>query len=142
MRFFQKSLTECSIFSNLIRWLNKKKFSLLVFNHTFGWICEKITMKFLGPFNILKFLKNSISTNDYRERSKYFDTWFVVIPQNATKCMFPESTCLKTNFGTYLEFLIEAVAEKFLGEVDQFCPFFAFSAIYAFTQKNVLEPLR
>jgi hypothetical protein len=48
--------------------------------------------------------------------------------------MFPESTCLKTNFGTYLEFLIQAVAEKSFGEVDQFCPFLAFPAIHAFTK--------
>jgi hypothetical protein len=48
--------------------------------------------------------------------------------------MFPESACLKTNFGTYFEFLIQAVAEKSLGEVDQFCPFFAFPGIHAFTK--------
>jgi hypothetical protein len=34
--------------------------------------------------------------------------------------MFSESTCIKTNFGTNLEFLFLAVAEKFLGEVGQF----------------------
>jgi hypothetical protein len=48
--------------------------------------------------------------------------------------MFPESTCLKTNFGTNLEFLSPAVAEKFLGEVDQFRIFFAFPAIHALTK--------
>jgi hypothetical protein len=58
----------------------------------------------------------------------------VVIPQNATKCMFLESTYLKTNFGTYLEFLIQAIAEKSFGEVDQFRPFLAFPAIHAFTK--------
>ena len=58
----------------------------------------------------------------------------MVTPQNATKCMFPESTCLKTNFGTYLEFLFPAVAEKSLGEVGQFCIFFAFPAIHALTK--------
>jgi hypothetical protein len=55
----------------------------------------------------------------------------VVIPQNATKCMFPESTCLKTNFGTYLEFLILADA---LGEVDQFRIIFEFPAKHALTK--------
>jgi hypothetical protein len=40
--------------------------------------------------------------------------------------MFSESTCLKSNFGTYLEFLSPAVAEKFLGEVNLFGIFFAF----------------
>jgi hypothetical protein len=34
--------------------------------------------------------------------------------------MFTESACLKSNFGTYLEFLVPAVAEKSLGEVGQF----------------------
>jgi hypothetical protein len=48
--------------------------------------------------------------------------------------MFPESTCFKTNFGTYLEFLFPAVAEKSAGEVDQFWLFFAFPAIHAFTK--------
>jgi hypothetical protein len=48
--------------------------------------------------------------------------------------MLPESTCLKTNFGTYLEFLFQAVAENSLGEVDQFCPFLAFPAVHAFTK--------
>jgi hypothetical protein len=47
--------------------------------------------------------------------------------------MFPKSTCLKTNFGTYLEFLFPAVAEKSLGEVDLFCIFFAFPAIDGLT---------
>jgi hypothetical protein len=47
--------------------------------------------------------------------------------------MFPESTCLKTNFGTY-QFLVQAVAEKSRGEVNQFCPFFAFPGIHAFTK--------
>ncbi len=65
------------------------------------------------------------------ERSKNFGPWFVVTPQNATNCMFPESTCLKTNFGTNLEFLVLAVAEKFLGKEDQFNSFFAFPAIPA-----------
>ncbi len=69
-----------------------------------------------------------------RVRSKIFVTWFLVTPQNATKCMFPESTCHTTNFDTYLEFLFLAVAEKSLGEVDQFCSFFAFPAIHAFTK--------
>ncbi len=58
----------------------------------------------------------------------------MVTPQNATKCMFPESTCLKTNFDTYLEFLFLAVAEKSAGEVGQFCSFFAFPAIHDFTK--------
>ncbi len=44
----------------------------------------------------------------------------MVTPQNATNCIFFESTCLKTNFGTYLEFLVQAVAEKSLGKVGQF----------------------
>ncbi len=48
--------------------------------------------------------------------------------------MFPESTCLKTNFGTYLEFLVLAVAEKFLGKVEKFGSFFAFPAKYALTK--------
>jgi hypothetical protein len=48
--------------------------------------------------------------------------------------MFPESTCLKTNFNTYLEFLFLVVAEKSAGEVDQFRIFFAFPAIHAFTK--------
>ncbi len=48
--------------------------------------------------------------------------------------MFPESTCLKTNFGTNLEFLVLAVAEKFLGKEDQFNSFFAFPAIHASTK--------
>ncbi len=48
--------------------------------------------------------------------------------------MFPESACLKTNFGTYLEFLSPAVAEKFLGEVGQFGIFFAFPAIDGLTK--------
>jgi hypothetical protein len=48
--------------------------------------------------------------------------------------MFSESTCLKTNFGTYLEFLVPAVAEKSLGKEGQFRIFFAFPAIHAFTK--------
>jgi hypothetical protein len=40
--------------------------------------------------------------------------------------MFFESACLKTNFGTYLEFLVPAVAEKSLGKVGKFRVFFAF----------------
>jgi hypothetical protein len=48
--------------------------------------------------------------------------------------MFPESACLKSNFGTYLEFLFPAVAEKFLGEVDLFGIFFAFPAIHGVTK--------
>jgi hypothetical protein len=48
--------------------------------------------------------------------------------------MFSESTCLKTNFGSYLEFLIQAVAEKSLGKEGQFRIFFAFPAIHAFTK--------
>ncbi len=43
--------------------------------------------------------------------------------------MFPESTCIKTNFGTNFEFLSPAVAEKFLGEVGQFGIFLTFPAI-------------
>ncbi len=58
----------------------------------------------------------------------------MVTPQNATNCMFSESTCLKTNFGTYLEFLVPAVAEKSLGKEGQFRIFFAFPAIHAFTK--------
>jgi hypothetical protein len=73
-------------------------------------------------------------SNCYWERSKNFDTWFVVTSQNATKCMFSESTCLKTNFGTYLELLVQAVAEKSLGKEGQFRTFFAFPAIHAFTK--------
>jgi hypothetical protein len=61
----------------------------------------------------------------FRERIKIIDTKFsrplFPIPP---KCMFPESTCIKTNFGTNLEFLFLAVAEKFLGEVGQFGIFF------------------
>jgi hypothetical protein len=53
---------------------------------------------------------------------------------NYTKCMFSESACLKTNFGTYLEFLVPAAAEKFLGKVDLFRIFFAFPAIHAPTR--------
>ncbi len=63
-----------------------------------------------------------------------FVTWFVVTLQNATKCMFPKSTCLKTNSDTYLKFLFPLVAENSAGEVDQFCSFFAFPAIHAFTK--------
>jgi hypothetical protein len=48
--------------------------------------------------------------------------------------MFPESACLKTNFGTYLEFLSPAVAEKSLGKVGLFCLFFAFPAKHAVTK--------
>jgi hypothetical protein len=48
--------------------------------------------------------------------------------------MFPESTCLKTNFDTYLESLFLVVAEKSAGKVDQFRIFFAFPAIHAFTK--------
>ncbi len=48
--------------------------------------------------------------------------------------MFSESTCLKTNFGTYLEFLFPAVAEKSFGKVDQFCIFFAYPAIHGLTK--------
>jgi hypothetical protein len=48
--------------------------------------------------------------------------------------MFPESVCLKTNFGTNLEFLFPAVAEKSLGKVDLFRIFFAFPAIHALTK--------
>ncbi len=71
-----------------------------------------------------------IQINRGRVRSKFFVTRFVVTPQNATKCMFPESTCLKTNFDTYLKFLFLVVAEKSAGEVDQFRIFFAFLAIH------------
>ncbi len=62
----------------------------------------------------------------YRERIKLIDTKFSRPFPIPPKCMFPESTCLKTNFGTNLEFLSPAVAEKFLGEVGQFGIFFAF----------------
>ncbi len=48
--------------------------------------------------------------------------------------MFPEITCIKTNFGTNLEFLFLAVAEKFLGEEGQFGIFFAFPAIDGLTK--------
>jgi hypothetical protein len=48
--------------------------------------------------------------------------------------MFSESACLKTNFGTYLEFLVQAVAEKSLGKEGQFGIFFAFPVIHAFTK--------
>jgi hypothetical protein len=48
--------------------------------------------------------------------------------------MFPESACLKTNFGTNLEFLFPAVAEESLGKVDLFRLFFAFPAIHALTK--------
>jgi hypothetical protein len=65
------------------------------------------------------------------EKSKKLDTWFVVTPQNATNYMFSESACLKTNFGTYLEFWVQAVAEKFLGKVWLFC---AFPSIHAPTK--------
>ncbi len=58
-------------------------------------------------------------------------------PQNATNCMFSESTCLKTKFGTYLEFLVPAVAKKPLGKVDQCGSFFAFPAIHAFTKTAI-----
>ncbi len=58
----------------------------------------------------------------------------MVTPQNATNCMFSKSTCLKTNFGTHLEFLVQAVAEKSLGKDDQFGSFLAFPAIHAFTK--------
>jgi hypothetical protein len=37
--------------------------------------------------------------------------------------MFPESACLKTNFGTNLEFLSPAVAEKPLGKMASFAYF-------------------
>jgi hypothetical protein len=48
--------------------------------------------------------------------------------------MFPESTSIKTNFGTNLEFLFPAFAEKSLGEVGQFGIFFAFPAIDGLTK--------
>ncbi len=86
-----------------------------------------------GSIKIISFFK-SFLRHWLRVRSKIFVTWFVVTPQNATNCMFPESTCLKTNFDTYLEFLFLVVAEKSAGEVDQFRIFFAFPAIHAFTK--------
>jgi hypothetical protein len=65
------------------------------------------------------------------ERIKIIDTKFSRLFQIVCigpKCVLPKSICLKTNFGTYLEFLFPAVAEKFLGEVDLFCIFFALPA--------------
>ncbi len=53
---------------------------------------------------------------------------------NCTKWIFLKSACLKSNFGTNLEFLSPAVAEKFLGKVGLFCLFFAFPAIHALTK--------
>ncbi len=68
-----------------------------------------------------------------RERIKIIDTKFSRPFPIPPKCMFPESTCSKTNFGTNLDFLFLAVAEKFLGEVGQFFIFFAFPAIHGLT---------
>ncbi len=48
--------------------------------------------------------------------------------------MFPESACIKANFGINLESLSPAVAEESLGKVDLFCLFFAFPAIHALTK--------
>jgi hypothetical protein len=35
--------------------------------------------------------------------------------------LFSINTCLKTNFVTYLEFFVLAVADKLLSKVGQFC---------------------
>jgi hypothetical protein len=75
-------------------------------------------------YNIIKSLQNRKGKNK-NNRYKIFPT----IP-DSTKCMFPESACLKTNFGTYLEFLSPAVAEKSLGEMGQFGFFFSHSQLY------------
>ncbi len=69
-----------------------------------------------------------------RENPKKIMTCFSRPLPNHTKCMFSESACHKTNFGTYLEFLVLAVAEKFLGNVSQFRVFFTFPAIHAPTK--------
>jgi hypothetical protein len=68
------------------------------------------------------------------ERIKIIDTKFYRPFPIPPKCMFPESACLKSNFGAYLEFLSPAVAEKFLSEVGQFGIFFAFPAIHGLTK--------
>jgi hypothetical protein len=107
-----------------------------VARHIFWYFFLRNTMQNL-PFKGARYLRDPnciISENCTWERSKNFDTWFVVTSQNATKCMFSESTCLKTNFGTYLEFLVQAVAEKSLGKEGRFRIFFAFPAIHAFTK--------
>ncbi len=58
--------------------------------------------------------------SDCWERIKIIDKKFSRPFPIPPKCMFPESACLKTNFGTYLEFLSPAVAEKFFGKVGQY----------------------
>jgi hypothetical protein len=60
-------------------------------------------------------------TNYLGERIKIIDTKFSRPFPIPPKCMFPESTCIKINFGTNLEFLSPAVAEE---KVGQFCIFF------------------
>ncbi len=47
----------------------------------------------------------------FRERIKIIDTKFSRPFPIPPKCMFPESTCIKTNFGTNLEFLFLTVGE-------------------------------
>jgi hypothetical protein len=83
-------------------------------------------------------MMSRINKNAHRwERIKIIDTKFSRLFQIVCigpKCKFPESTCIKTNFGTYLEFLFPAVAEKSLCEVDLFCIFFAFPAIDGLTK--------
>jgi hypothetical protein len=74
---------------------------------------------------------------NFGERIKIIDTKFSRLFQIVCiglKCVLPKSTCLKTNFGTYLEFLFPAVAEKSLGKVNLFCIFFAFPAIDGLTK--------
>jgi hypothetical protein len=75
-----------------------------------------------------------IERKESREKIKIIDTKFSRPFPIPPKSMFPESACIKTNFGTYLEFLFLAVAEKSLGEVGQFGIFFAFSAIDGLTK--------
>jgi hypothetical protein len=73
--------------------------------------------------NFIKTLTYNNSTKKVlfhgRERIKIIDTKFSRPFPIPHKCMFSESACLKSNFGTYLEFLSPAVAEKFFGEVGQ-----------------------
>ncbi len=66
----------------------------------------------------------------HKKPGQNFPDHFRIIPN----AMFPESACLKTNFGTNLEFFVPAVAEKFLGEGSQFRWFFAIPAIHALTK--------
>jgi hypothetical protein len=52
-----------------------------------------------------------------------------------TNCMFSKSTCLETNSGTYFEFLVPAVAEKFPGRLSgPVSQIFTFPAIHALTK--------